>query len=770
MLLTLTQQQDSDRVTISPTEIAISIIDTLLIVFIGLFAISTATQLRDDAIEKQLKIETSLADVMTDEFNHSFQATELVLAGVAEFLKSRGVEDQVALAANMTTEPANEMLRARISGLSFIDALTLIDQTGRVLATTRVWPAPAFNFGDRQYFKVMQSMAGGPTYLSPPIIGRIAGGPNLVLSHRLTTSSDRFLGVINAATDQTYFANQLARVDLEPDSVVAFILDDGTIMAQSPPLPLDRTAEANPPRYDAKALLGLPQAGGLIPAGVLGGRERYTAVRRFANFPAAIVVSVAAGAVDDEIRRTTLPIIIASLVICTVIVIVTGLWGRQLRRDRQQSSLRYRQARTDTMTGLANRLCFVEWLERLNKGGPATPFALYFVDLDYFKTINDTLGHDIGDKLLMAVAERLTETLTPDAKLARLGGDEFAIVRTGVVEEADALRFADAMVTAFRRPFLIDGQQLSVSSSIGVSLCPRDGSDLVSLLKNADLALFKAKTDGRGLARVFSSDLAQVAETRRKLQIDLEEAWEHGQFYLVYQPIFETGSHRLSGFEALLRWRHPERGEVPPDQFIAVAEETGLIIRLGAWVLEKACADAMNWPDRLFVSINLSPVQFRDGAIEAQVKRALEITGLPSRRLELEITESILLQTGNEVQSILAKFRASGISIVLDDFGTGYSSLRYLVDFKIDRIKVDRCFVVDLVDKPESKAIVQAILALAASLGLKCTAEGIETEEQAAILSQGGCSHLQGYLLGRPLPPDTALDLTAEARDPLAPS
>ncbi|MCM5554051.1 EAL domain-containing protein [Pleomorphomonas sp. NRK KF1] len=758
--------RDAPHSAVSPLEIIILIIDAFLILFIAVATLSAAAQLSVRTIEKQLRIQANIADVMSDEINYAFQAMDLVLVGVADHLKSSGVDDQLSLIAKTTTRPANEMLRARKSGLAFLDALAVVDETGRVLASTRTWPMPNFNFGDRPYFKAMQNLTGPPTYLSPPLFGRIAGRPNLVLTRRLTSADGDFLGVVNAASDQGYFASRLARVDVGKGSLIAFILDDGTVMAQSPALVLDMDAEANPPRHDANALFALPAAGGLVPAGILGDDERYASVRRLASYPASVVVSVAARTVNDEIRRTVIPLVVTAFVISAVILIVTALWIRQLRRDRRQAALQYRQARTDVMTGLANRLCFVEWLERLDRDDGVSPYALYFADLDYFKTINDTLGHDIGDKLLAAVAGRLVEHLGPTDRIARLGGDEFAIICMGVMDEINALRIADIIVSAIGEPFEIEGHHLTISSSIGISLCPRDGRDLGALLKNADLALFKAKADGRGLIRVFSAELASAMETRRELQADLDEAWELGQFYLVYQPIYEAAGRRLAGFEALLRWRHPTRGAVPPDEFIPVAEETGLINRLGAWVLEKACAEAMTWPAPLFVSINLSPVQFRAGAIEAQVRRALRLSGLPSERLELEITESTLLQMESGVEAVLSNLRDARVNIALDDFGTGYSSLRYLIDFQIDRIKVDRYFVEGVADKSSSQAIIQAILALASTLGLQCTAEGIETEEQAEILGNGGCTHLQGYLLGRPLMPDQAkaLALAGERR------
>ncbi len=754
---------------ISRIEIAVLMIDVLLILFIVISTISMSSKLRAVAIEKQLKIEANIAEVMTDEINHSFQAMELVLIGVSDFVHARRIEDKDELAAEMGTRQSNDMLRTRISALAFLDALTVVDQTGRVLASTRVWPVPFFDFSDRGYFQALKAMTGEPTYLSPPVVGKIAARPTLVLAHRLTNSTGEFLGTVNASSAQAYFSTRLSRIDVGADSLVSFILDDGTIMAQSPPPPVPDEPQAtrHPPKYDTKTLFGLPISGGLISGGVLDDKERYTAVRRLANYPASIVVSVAAKTVDDEVRTTRMPILATSLVICAIIVIITALWSRQLRRDRRQSALQHNQARTDMMTGLANRLRLVEWLEALERDETDPPFALYFIDLDYFKTINDTLGHDVGDKLLAAVAARLTGALGNDSRIARLGGDEFAILRMEIVNEADALRFAGAIVSIIKRPFLIDGHQLVITNSIGGAISPRDGRDLVTLLKNADLALFKAKADGRGTARIFSAELASIAESHRKLHTDLEEAWSDQQFHIAYQPIFEAGSRRLAGFEALLRWKHPERGEVPPDVFIPVAEETGLIVRLGAWVLERACADAARWPQSLFVSINLSPIQFRDSAVEAQVYRALQNSGLPSERLELEITESTLLHKEREVQAILGNFRSSRIRIALDDFGTGYSSLRYLTDFRIDRIKIDRCFVEGLVDRSSNQGIVQAILALASALGLRCTAEGVETDVQAAILSESGCSHLQGYLLGRPLSPEQAQRLADESCDDL---
>lgn len=755
--------------SISRIEIAVLLVDALLILFIATSTISLTSKLRAVVIEKQLKIEASIAEVMSDEINHSFQAMELVLIGVSDFLHSRGIETREQLAAEISSRQSNDLLRTRISALAFLDALTVVDETGRVLASTRVWPVPFYDFSDREYFKALKNTAGDPTFLSPPVMGKISVRPTLVLAHRLTNSAGRFLGLVNASSGQAYFSTRLSRIDVGSKSLVSFILDDGTVMAQSPPPPLpdEPSSPSHPPKYNTKVLFDLPISGGLIAGGVLDDKARYTVVRRLANYPGSIVISVAADTVEDEVRATRMPILVAALVISAIIVIVTGLWSRQLRRDRRQSALQHRQARTDMMTGLANRLRLVEWLEVLERDETEPPFALYFIDLDYFKAINDTLGHDVGDKLLTAVASRLRGALGNDSRIARLGGDEFAIIRMEIVNEADALRFAGSIVQIIKRPFLIDGHQLSITNSIGGSISPRDGRDLGTLLKNADLALFKAKADGRGTARIFSAELASIAETRRKLHTDLEEAWVRQQFHIAYQPIFEAESRRLAGFEALLRWTHPERGDVPPDVFIPMAEETGLIVRLGGWVLEQACADAAQWPQQLFVSINLSPIQFREGAVEAQVYRALQRSGLPAERLELEITESTLLQREDEVQAILGNFRSSRIGITLDDFGTGYSSLRYLTDFKIDRIKIDRCFVEKLVDRSSNRGIIQAILALASTLGLKCTAEGVETDLQASILSKSGCSHLQGYLIGRPLSPDAALRLANESCDEL---
>ena len=412
-------------------------------------------------------------------------------------------------------------------------------------------------------------------------------------------------------------------------------------------------------------------------------------------------------------------------------------------------------AHYDGLTGLANRALFLQHTktatEQCRAAGAA--FAVHILDLDRFKEVNDTLGHACGDQLLGLVAQRLLGVVGENDIVARLGGDEFAILQplNGATGNA-AASLAWKLLQVFADPFDLNEHRITVETSIGIALAPDNGDEAEQLLKTADLALYKAKSEGRNTYRLFKSEMEVEARARHALQIDLRNAISANEFELHYQPIVDAGTQEPCGVEALLRWRHPQRGMVPPDKFIPLAEETGLIVPLGEWVLRKACFDAAAWPDHLKVAVNLSSVQFRKSDLKAVVDNALADSGLPPRRLELEVTETVLLQHNEANTSILHQFRAKGISIALDDFGTGYSSLSYLQSFPFDKIKIDRSFVANLTSRADCAAIISAVTGLARSLDIQTTAEGVETKEQALLLRAAGCGQMQGYLFGRPRP------------------
>jgi diguanylate cyclase (GGDEF)-like protein len=410
-------------------------------------------------------------------------------------------------------------------------------------------------------------------------------------------------------------------------------------------------------------------------------------------------------------------------------------------------------ARHDALTRLPNRVLFNERLEQAmdlaSRGGGC---ALLCLDLDRFKTVNDTLGHPVGDALLRAAADRLQACVRQGDTVARLGGDEFAVIQLSAQRPEDAALLAERIVTVLSSPYDIDGQHIVCGISVGVTMAPGDGSSSAKLLRNADMALYLAKSEGRGTVRFFTPEIDARIQQRRMLEQDLRTAIDGNEFELYYQPIVNLTSGNLGGFEALLRWHHPVRGLVLPTDFIHLAEETGIIVAIGEWVLRTACIEAAKWPDGISVAVNLSPVQFQKGNLLATVKAALDVSRLPPDRLELEITESVLLQDNAGTVSALHQLRAMGIAVALDDFGTGYSSLSYLRSFPFDKIKIDRSYVLDLMTSKEAMSIIRATVGLGRSLDLRITAEGVETPEQRDQLRQEGCTEIQGYWLSRPRP------------------
>jgi diguanylate cyclase (GGDEF)-like protein len=445
-------------------------------------------------------------------------------------------------------------------------------------------------------------------------------------------------------------------------------------------------------------------------------------------------------------------------------------------RRRAEAQIVY-MASHDSLTGLANRALFRERLQQaLALSGRGQECAVICLDLDHFKSVNDTFGHTVGDRLLQSVAERLQACVREVDTVTRLGGDEFAVLLVGVDRPESAGELAQRIVRTLSAPFDFDGHRVVVgasagiavtphdgtspdkllrsadTASIGATVAPGDGATLETLLKNADMALYSAKTDGRGTVRFFEPEMDARIQLRRTLEQDLRDAIARSEFELYYQPLINLVAGKITGFEALLRWHHPIRGLVSPAEFIPVAEETGMIVAIGAWVLRMACFEAENWPADISVAVNLSAVQFKQGDLAATVQAALAASGLQAERLELEITESVLLHDTVGTLTALHQLRAMGIAVALDDFGTGYSSLSYLRSFPFDKIKIDQSFVRDLMTNKESMSIIRAVTGLGQSLSIKTTAEGVETLEQLNWLREEGCTEVQGYLFSRPRP------------------
>jgi diguanylate cyclase (GGDEF)-like protein len=443
--------------------------------------------------------------------------------------------------------------------------------------------------------------------------------------------------------------------------------------------------------------------------------------------------------------------------------------GADVTNEQARDDELKRLANVDTLTEIANRHQFQVTLNSYFGSTPSAPCTLLLIDLDNFKAINDALGHGTGDELLRAVAQRLQRTVAPEALLARLGGDEFAILLPAALSNEDSQQLANASLRALEEPLLIAGHRLDPRASIGIGRAPTDAETSSALLKNVDMALYAAKAAGRHTSRFYDAAMEHTARTRQQLGTDMKAGLRNNDFYLHYQPQINIGTGSVDGFEALLRWKHPARGVIPPNEFISIAEETGFIVELGEWVMRAACEQALSWPNHIRVSVNLSALQFGKSDLLAVARNILAETGLPPHRLELELTESALIDDKERARLVLAALRDHGVRIAVDDFGTGFSSLSYLRTLPLDVLKIDRSFV-SLLDTDRSRdlttatAIVKTIIDLAKALSLTTIAEGVETAAQHESLRAMGCAISQGWLTGRPMEPEAIAEWLEQSK------
>jgi diguanylate cyclase (GGDEF)-like protein/PAS domain S-box-containing protein len=440
-------------------------------------------------------------------------------------------------------------------------------------------------------------------------------------------------------------------------------------------------------------------------------------------------------------------------------------FASDLTKMRQSEVELDRLARQDALTGLANRQALRRALDDALVGAVRKKHrcSVFLLDLDRFKAVNDTLGHPAGDTLLRLVALRLTEVVGKKGQVGRLGGDEFQIVLPSLSSKPELSELAQAIIDSVSRPYTINGTAVSIGTSVGIVTSDYDDRSSDDLMRDADLALYAAKAAGKGCFRFFVPDMHEAARLRQLMESDLRVALEKGQLWLAYQPCVDASSEAVTGFEALIRWNHPEHGFVSPAEFIPLAEEIGLINEIGEWVLRTACAEAAKWPPHISVAVNLSPVQFKSHALPTMVRMVLNDTDLPANRLELEITEGVFLSNDDHVHEMISSLKAIGLKLALDDFGTGYSSLSYLQRVPFDKIKIDRSFVTGASD-PEGRnaALIRAMVGLASDLRMQTTAEGVETQEELQLVRDLGCSLVQGYIFGRPMPAEEAQELAAK--------
>jgi diguanylate cyclase (GGDEF)-like protein len=824
--------------------------------------------------ERELK---NTALILAEQIDRSFQGLELVQRSVTEKIRSLGIASSEDYARQMSGEDVQRMLKASISGLVQVNAITLINADGTLLNYSRDGPIPAVNVADRDYYKALKSDTNLTSFVSVPTHNRGTGTWTVFLARKVAASNGEFLGIVLGAVELSYFEGLFGSILLGDGSSITLYRGDGVLLARYPRI----ESVIGKPFKSAMSALGEGNDGSARFMGQMEGKDRLLAAHRLAHYPLFVSVAVDTGAalatwqketdillgtgalaaftvaamillivrqlaqankistqrlalekqrldtaVNNMSQGLTMFDSAERLVVCndfyiemyglsrdivkpgcslrellqhrvetgfflhhdpeqyraellaglalgkvTTLVVETAL-GRKVsvtsspvtaggwvaiheditERRRAEAKIAY-MAHHDALTDLPNRLRLYEQLRQtLARSKRGERLAVLCLDLDRFKDVNDALGHPVGDLLLKSVADRLRRCIRDTDVIARLGGDEFAIMQAGASQPTDVTSLASRLIEAVGAPYELGSHQVVVGLSIGIALAPDDGLNPEQLLRNADMALYRAKADGRGLYRFFEPEMDARMQARRSLEIDLRKAIANREFELFYQPLVDMQTEYVTGFEALIRWHHPERGMIPPLDFISVAEETGLIVPLGDWVLRQACAEAATWPSNVKIAVNLSPIQFKSKNLLPSVISALAASGLSASRLELEITETVLLQDSDATLAILHELRGLGVKISMDDFGTGYSSLSYLRKFPFDKIKIDQSFIFDMSHHHDSLAIVRAVVAMGSSLGIATTAEGVETPEQFKQLKLEGCTEAQGYLFSAPRP------------------
>jgi diguanylate cyclase (GGDEF)-like protein len=647
--------------------------------------------------------------------------------------------------------------------------LALIGADGYQIATTADYSGPPLYLGDREHFRAQVDLAADKLFISKPVVGRSSGKWSIQFSRPVRSRDGGFGGVIVISVDPNFIETFYKTIDLGAHGSVTIRNLDNVILAR-------RGVEGDTPGRKAASpafrdALGKAPVGHYWGGGGPDGVNRLVAYRVSERFPLIFTVGRAESEIFKSLARNRMMYAAVAAVMTFLVMLAAALGIRhQLRLDRVRDNLRRSEgqaqerarelevksqeivhlAHHDPLTGLANRLLLHDRIDRAFARARRyqESFAILCIDLDRFKIANDTLGHHAGDALLRQVAERLRNCARDVDTIARVGGDEFVVL----AQSPDVSELAKRILDALRALYDVGGNPVVISASIGIAVAPSDGDSTDKILSYADLALYRAKASGRNDFCFFDKEMEQIALKRGRLELELRDALAKDEFDLWYQPWFNLRTGRIVGCEALIRWRHPQRGLLGPAEFLSIAEETGLIGPLGNWVLRRGCQDAAGWPQDVRLAINLSAAQFIGGKLYGTVMDALAESGLAAKRLELEITETLIIDDFEGTREALSQLRSHGISIALDDFGTGYSSLTHLRQLLFDRIKIDRSFVAELTTRAESAAIVSAVIALGNSLGVSVTAEGVETHDQLVLLRAAGCIEVQGYYLARPMP------------------
>jgi len=701
----------------------------------------------------------NVSTLLASQSEQAFQGIDVVQNRLIERLEIEQVRTPDELRRVGAARETHDRLVGLTQSLGILDAMAIIDDRGRLLSSSRGWPAPEVTVVDRDYFRALSTPGAPSVYWSAPVRSRGNGARTIYYARRLSTPDGGLVGLVLGMILVEKLEQTFAAITLPGRSAIDLVRDDGlTLVRRSP-----RSASKEEARRLEPATIVSPDDDADEQ------REVITAATPVAGYPLSVIASVSRDAALAGWRREA-GAIGALAFLLNLTIAAAGLLGvRQLRASDKAFVAEQAAARHDVLTGLPNRTYFRERLDLLLASRRETQqdFALLLIDLDHFREINDALGHAAGDQTLRAVAGRLQNAIGPADFLARLGGDEFAIIHPDQGSGLEVPALAENVLDRLSRQVrLIDGE-IRISCSIGTAIAGRDADSAAELLAHADLALSRAKEAGRTAIRAYTDEIGAERKQRLSLLSDLRRAIDEQRLSVFFQPIISLETRKVTSFEALLRWKDERRGFVPPSEFIPLAEESGMIGRLGHWVLEEACRHAATWPEAVKVSVNLSPVQLRTQDVFAQTYAALHAADLPPRRLILEITESVQLEQTHAGMT-LRNLRDLGVGVALDDFGTGYASLSYLRSFPFDLIKIDQSFVRDMHRSVESEVIVQTVLALGGRLGMKVTAEGVETLEQLDTLKRQGCTKAQGYLFAAPMPADEVLRFLASWRYPAA--
>ncbi len=714
----------------------------------------------------------SLARVLERHAMASVEKIDTVL--VASRLR---VEDALAGNANESAR-INATLKALLNQINESQSLRVANREGHFIHDASGTLSNA-TITDRDYFLRNKADSSGRLVISEPLFARITSNWVITLSRRLQDARGEFAGLVQAAVRADHFQDFYTSLALGPAYSVTLIDDKLRMVARFPARPAQLGKPLDSPKLRAMLAEGATEKI-YTTASAVDGVERLYAVRKVGDHPLYVLVGRSTENYLAAWHRQLLWSIGGMLALGVVLTGWIVVWlrtydaARRLARQMTEAyetaleSMRH-LAEHDLLTDLPNRALLGEHMSSAlaETVGEQAEIALLFLDLDHFKDINDTLGHDIGDQLLLQVAQRLRSALDARDTVSRQGGDEFAILLRGYSNHTRIAAIAQRLINCIAPPFEVQGHELLVGASIGIATYPNDGADIGTLLKNADTAMYQAKAAGGGAYQFFTDEMNTRILDRVAMENSLRRALANHEFVLHYQPQVDGENGRLLGVEALIRWRHLELGDIPPARFIPIAEESGLINGIGEWVLSEACRQSREWHDKglppLLMAVNLSAVQFRQRDLAEQVSAALKVSGVAPQSLELEITESAFIRDTDRIVGMLGQLKALGIKLSVDDFGTGYSSLGYLKRLPFDKIKIDQSFVRDLPHNEDDIAITEAIIGIARSLKKEVIAEGVEQAEQRDFLLQRGCHMMQGYHFGHPMP---AADIEALIRQP----